>query len=417
MIDRLKNLLISNKSIVANFSYLSAFQLFNILLPLVTYPYLIRVLGTETYGVVIFSQAIIMYFSMLINFGFNISATKDVAEYRKNAKKLNEIVSSVFIIKAFLWIFSFIILVGLILFIPSLQKHWLLFIFSFGITFNELLFPQWFFQGIEKMKYITIINIISKILFTFLIFFYVKNEQDYLLVPLFQSMGAFIGGVIAIYVVLVKEKISIGLQKITIVKYHFLESLPLFISAVSVQIYVNANKILVGAFLGMTEVAYYDLGEKVLRLIKTPVGMLGQAAFPSLAIQKSVKKINNVMKVGIFITSVLLLLVFIFSDLIVTILGGSDMQNAVPIMRILSVSGLMVAFSQFLGTSRLIIFGYKKEFTQVILSSGIVFCIVGFFLYVSDNVTVITLSWLAVAVETWVTFSFFLVNYRKKLLV
>jgi PST family polysaccharide transporter len=402
---------------VANFSYLSAFQLFNILLPLVIYPYLIRVLGTETYGVVIFSQAIIMYFSMLINFGFNISATKDVAEYRKNPKKLNEIVSTVFIIKAFLWIFSFIILVGLILFIPSLQKHWLLFIFSFGITFNELLFPQWFFQGIEKMKYITIINITSKILFTFLIFLYVKNEQDYLLVPLFQSMGAFIGGVIAIYVVLVKEKISIGLQKITIVKYYFLESLPLFISAASVQIYVNANKILVGAFLGMTEVAYYDLGEKVLRLIKTPVGMLGQAAFPSLAIQKSVKKINNVMKVGIFITSVLILLVFIFSDLIVTILGGSDMQNAVPIIRILSVSGLMVAVSQFLGTSRLIIFGYKKEFTQVILSSGIVFCIAGFFLYVSDNVTVITLSWLAVAVETWVTFAFFLVNYRKKLLV
>jgi PST family polysaccharide transporter len=417
MIDRLKKLLISNKSIVSNFSYLSAFQLFNILLPLVIYPYLIRVLGTETYGVVIFSQAIIMYFSMLINFGFNISATKDVAEYRKNPKKLNEIVSTVFIIKAFLWIFSFIILVGLILFIPSLQKHWLLFIFSFGITFNELLFPQWFFQGIEKMKYITIINITSKILFTFLIFLYVKNEQDYLLVPLFQSMGAFIGGVIAIYVVLVKEKISIGLQKITIVKYYFLESLPLFISAASVQIYVNANKILVGAFLGMTEVAYYDLGEKVLRLIKTPVGMLGQAAFPSLAIQKSVKKINNVMKVGIFITSVLILLVFIFSDLIVTILGGSDMQNAVPIIRILSVSGLMVAVSQFLGTSRLIIFGYKKEFTQVILSSGIVFCIAGFFLYVSDNVTVITLSWLAVAVETWVTFAFFLVNYRKKLLV
>jgi PST family polysaccharide transporter len=417
MIDKLKKLLISNKSIVSNFSYLSAFQLFNILLPLVIYPYLIRVLGTETYGVVIFSQAIIMYFSMLINFGFNISATKDVAEYRKNPKKLNEIVSTVFIIKAFLWIFSFIILVGLILFIPSLQKHWLLFIFSFGITFNELLFPQWFFQGIEKMKYITIINITSKILFTFLIFLYVKNEQDYLLVPLFQSMGAFIGGVIAIYVVLVKEKISIGLQKITIVKYYFLESLPLFISAASVQIYVNANKILVGAFLGMTEVAYYDLGEKVLRLIKTPVGMLGQAAFPSLAIQKSVKKINNVMKVGIFITSVLILLVFIFSDLIVTILGGSDMQNAVPIIRILSVSGLMVAVSQFLGTSRLIIFGYKKEFTQVILSSGIVFCIAGFFLYVSDNVTVITLSWLAVAVETWVTFAFFLVNYRKKLLV
>jgi len=416
MINKIKNKIQNYKTVIHNFGYLSFLQLFNVLLPLVTYPYLIRILGSELYGMVIFAQAIVLYFSILINFGFNISATKDVAEYKENNEKLNEIVSSVFSIKTFLWAFSLVILLILIQVIPSFNKHGWLFVFAFGITFNEFLFPQWFFQGIEKMRYITFINIISKIFFTLFIFVFVKNEGDYLLVPLFQSAGALIGGLIALYILTVKEKVSFVIQKKDTIRYYFLESLPLFVSAASIQIYVNANKVLVGAFLGMTEVAYYDLGEKILRLIKTPVGMLGQAAFPSLAKQKSILKINNMMKIGVTLTVGLIIFVFVFGEFIVNVLGGKDMLNAIPVMRILSISALMVAFSQFLGTSRLIIFGFKKEFTQIIASSGVVFCILGFVLYMSHSITVISLAWLAVAVETWVTFVMFLVNYNKKLL-
>ena len=164
MINKIKPIFLRNKLLIKNFSYLSAFQIFNILIPLATYPYLIRILGRETYGLIIFALSIVTYFSMIINFGFNISATKDVAENKNNNNKLNEIVSSVFIIKIFLWFVSFFLLLVLIAVIPSFRENWLLFFLVFGMTFNELLFPQWFFQGIEKMKYITIINIISKIL-------------------------------------------------------------------------------------------------------------------------------------------------------------------------------------------------------------------------------------------------------------
>ena len=77
-----------NKTLIQNFSYLSALRIFNMILPLITYPYLIRVLGKEIYGLVVFAQAIVNYLVMLVSFGFNISATKEVSVYRNDEKKL-----------------------------------------------------------------------------------------------------------------------------------------------------------------------------------------------------------------------------------------------------------------------------------------------------------------------------------------
>lgn len=417
MKNRLKNIFSNYKIILKNFGYLSLMQLFILILPLVSYPYLIRVLGAEIFGTVVFAQAVVMYFTILINFGFNISATKHVAVQKNNSSKLNEIVSAVISIKFFLWLISFFLLVALILLFPFFKENWLLLIVTFGITFSDFIFPLWYFQGVDKMKYITIINIFTRVLFTILIFVFIKTEEDYLLVPLFQFIGAILAGCISLWILLYKEKIILSIQKRSILKKYFYDSIPLFISAASVQIYVNANRVLVGSFLGMTEVAYYDLGEKILRLIKLPVGMLGQSAFPTLAREKNINKINKIMYIGVTITIVLIMIVFLFSNEIVVLLGGNQMKPSITVMRILSLSAIMVAFSQFLGTSRLIIFGFKKNFTQIIASSGIVFCIGALLLYISKTTTIISLAMLALSVEVWVTGLMFYINYKKKLLI
>ena len=102
---RLKNILKNHSTILQNLSYISVLHLFNMLIPLLSYPYLIRVLGKETYGIIIFAQAIVGYFVILIGFGFNISATKEISINRDDKKKVSEIVSSVLIIKGILLVF------------------------------------------------------------------------------------------------------------------------------------------------------------------------------------------------------------------------------------------------------------------------------------------------------------------------
>jgi len=413
----MKNLnFLKNKMILKNFSYLTVLQIFNILLPLLTYPYLVKVLGTELYGLVLFSQAISLYFSIIVNFGFNITATKEIANNNNNKRELSKIVSSVYVIKFFLWVSSLIIMLLIVFLIPTFYERWILFILSFFVTFQEFLFPIWYFQGVEKMSYITFINIFVKILFTVLVFLFVNSPHHYLLVPVFQALGSFMAGVISIIVILSKDKIKFYIPRLETLKFYFFESLPIFISSASIKVYVNANRVLVGSFLGMTEVAFYDLGEKILNLIKTPVGMLGQAAFPSLSKSKKISDINKIMWIGVTVTIVLIGISYFFSDLIVSLLGGEKMYPAIPVMRILVISSLMVAFSQFLGTSRLIIFGYRKVFTQIITSSGLVFGFLILLMYIFNKITLYYLAGTAVFVEFWVTLLMLLASKKRKIL-
>ena len=143
-----------NKTILANFSYLSLLQVFAILFPLLTYPYLLRVIGLELYGVIIFAQSIINYVSLVINFGFNMSGARNVAIYKQDRARLSRIVTSIYWCKFILWLVCLVLYLSVISMVPFFEDHYWVYVLSFLLTFNELLLPIWFFQGIEKMKYV-----------------------------------------------------------------------------------------------------------------------------------------------------------------------------------------------------------------------------------------------------------------------
>lgn len=142
--------LANNKKIIENFSYLSLLQILNMALPLLVFPYLIRVLGKDVYGLVIYAQAIVGYFVVLVNFGFNIIGTKEVSINRDRKNKLNKILSSIFIIKGGLFLFSCLTLLGLTFFLQEFKQYSLLLILTLWMCFNEFIFPVYYFQGIEK---------------------------------------------------------------------------------------------------------------------------------------------------------------------------------------------------------------------------------------------------------------------------
>jgi PST family polysaccharide transporter len=200
-IKSLKEKTTRHKVLIENFSYLSALQLFNMALPLLTYPYLARVLGLSTMGLIAFAQALVSYFMVIINYGFNISATRYISINRKNKSVISNAVNSVYLIKSLLFVATLIILVLLINIVPKLEEQKFLYLFSFGICFNELLFPIWYFQGVERMKFITIINLSTRLFFLLSIFLFVHDQTDYLKVPILNGIGALGGGLVSIYLV------------------------------------------------------------------------------------------------------------------------------------------------------------------------------------------------------------------------
>lgn len=410
---KLKEQLNRNRTILANFSYLTILQIFTLLFPLITYPYLLRVVGLELYGIVIYAQTIVTYISLIINFGFNITGAKEIASNRDNPALLSEIVSSIYLNKFIIWLLCLIVYLGAISIIPFFKQHFIIYFFSFFLTFNELLFPIWFFQGIEKMKYITYINISVRLFFVLAIFIVVRQQADYVYIPLLNAIGALLGGLAASYVVFKRERIRFSIIEKTKLIYYFKDSLPLFVSLSSIQIYLNINKLIVGSFLGMSEVAIYDLGEKITTLMKIPISMISQAVFPKIAREKSIAFVNKVMfgVVGISILGYIIL--FVTTKWIIEFFTGNVIDDAITIVRMLGISAIIASANYFMGGNRLVPFGHKKTYMKVMVNNCLFFLCVITLLWLFNAITLYTITFAAIAVELFCTIS--LIYQNKKL--
>ncbi|MDY3789210.1 oligosaccharide flippase family protein [Bacteroides fluxus] len=241
----------NHKVIVQNTGYLTAVEVMRMLLPFVALPYVIRTIGGERYGTIAFAQAVISYFVIFINFGMDVSAVKDVSVHRKDKARLNRVVSSVLLLKFFLFLLAFCILLIGIAFIPYLRSEWLLYLFVFMSCFSEILFPVWFYQGIEKMKYLTLIRFTSILFYTATVFLFVRSEDDYVNVALLQSLGYVVSGAISFYVLLKVEKVRLLLPSANDLKRCFVDSIPFFMSRISVVANNGMAKIVSGIFFNL----------------------------------------------------------------------------------------------------------------------------------------------------------------------
>jgi polysaccharide transporter, PST family len=138
------------KRLFENFLSLATLQGLNYILPLLTLPYLVRVLSPGNYGLVAFAQSFIQFFIILVDYGFNLSAANQIAIYRDNKKRVQSIFSTVMTIKLFFMMISFFILCLLILLFSKSQNHKLVYMVTLGMIIGNVLFPIWFFPGNRK---------------------------------------------------------------------------------------------------------------------------------------------------------------------------------------------------------------------------------------------------------------------------
>ena len=177
------------KQLIENFISLYLLKIANIIIPLITLPYLVRVLGVDGYGVISFAQVFAGFFVMFVDFGFNLSMAREISVYSDDTTKVSKIVSTVFIIKAILLILGFFVYYLLISYFDKFVKYELLHLYMYGIVIGQGLFPYWYFQGMQKMRYITILNLIVKLTFLILILSLIKTPDDYLRYPVLLTFG------------------------------------------------------------------------------------------------------------------------------------------------------------------------------------------------------------------------------------
>lgn len=360
-----------NIVIFQNFTYISILQVFVMLAPLLTYPYLIRVLGKELYGWVIMAQVIASYGSILVDFGFKSVSAKHVSVYRDDKVKLSEIVSSILTLRFFLWLISLVIYLGIIYCIPSYRNHLWLFLFSFGITFNELLFPQFYFQGVERMKYIAVLNITIRSVFVILTFFLIKKAGDYVFVPLLLSVGYLIGGTVALYIIFFCDKLKYRRPSYSDMKYYFKDASPIFFTDVICTIKDKLNYILLGAWVGVNNVVVYDLGSKFTNVILKPSGIVGTVLFPKIAKERNIalfRKVAIALLGGIFLLVVLLNL---FLPEVVSFFMKEEI-DLLPI-RLYLFAPVIVGLSGYIASNLIIALGYNKYILYSIVITTVIY--------------------------------------------
>lgn len=376
-----------DRNLIGNVSYIAILQVFNIFAPLITYPYLVNVLGMDLYGVVITAQILVGYFSIFILLGTDGVCAKHISINRDNQEKLSGIFSAILFLRAIIWLLGLVFYVLLLCMIPQYKNNFWIFIISYGITFHELLFPQYLFQGLEKMKFTTIVNVIAKLFFILLVFILVKSQDDVLYVPFLYSCGFLAGGVAAIVIVLKSLNIKLVKADISQIKSLAKESFPIFASDLIMTIKDRFNVLLMGNFIGMSNVVIYDFAMKINLFLVKPSEIIRIALFPRAAKSRSIRLAEKTMLIVFLLTIGMVVVVNIFLKDIVSVFLNSEF-DLLPI-RLFTLAPLILSCSAVIQSNVFTAFGYNRYVLNSIICTTICYLMALLFCLVSHSLTTV----------------------------
>lgn len=402
--------------ILKNVSYLSVLRLTNIGVKFLLVAYLIRILGENNYGVYTWSDAVIQFFLIFINFGFNIYAAKYIVENKHDHQRTNEITSAIFTIKFVLFIFSIFILF-VFSFIDTIFGYREILYLMLFLGLGEVLFPIWYFQGIEKLKLATYITVFYRLLLVLLTFLLIKRTTDLLLYVFLTVLTNILMGLTG-YMVLVKsfnfKYYLLPLKKLT--KYAR-EAYMFFISTFLSMSFNYFTIFLIGAFFIMDKVAGFDISLKIVLVAVVPFDMLQQAVYPTIARNKDRKLLKKILFLSVFAGLLFTLILYLFSEEILQLFGGTAMIKYAIVLRALAIIIPFVALTFVLGTCTLVAFGYNKEFNRSLIISSVVYFIFIGILYVTESITFWNLVWLRVLSDVILALIRLYFVYEKKILI
>lgn len=398
IVAKYKDILKRHSVLFGNFTYISILQIFVMISPLITYPYLVRVLGTEQYGWVITAQIVVSYCSILIDFGFKRISARHISIHRDNKEKLSEIMSAIFTMQIILWVLCLIVYLIILGSITTYRQHFWLFLFSYGLTLNELLFPQYFFQGIEKMKYITIVNILMRIISIALIFVCVNDSMDYVRVPVLYTIGYFAGGVLSLYVIYGREKLKYRWPSFSSMKYYFKDASLVFYTDVICTVKDKLNYILLGSMVRVSDVVIYDLGSKFMNVVSKPATIVATVLFPKMAKDRDFMIFKKILVILVITTVFVVLILNLFLPQVVHFFIDEDI-NLLPI-RIYLIAPILVGASSFISSNLILALGYTKYVLSSIIFTTIIYLILLAYMYFMGYLTTVT-AFVALAVLSY----------------
>lgn len=325
----------TKSKISSNIIFLYFLTIAKIVFPLLTFPYLTRVLTVDVYGMVSYVRATIIYMQIFVDFGFSLSAVKDIARIKNDKIRVGEITGDVIIAKLLLCAIGMLILLVLCVSISILQNNLLYTFLSYVVVILSVFLLDYLFRGIEEMQLVSLTFIIMKGASTLLTFVFVKGDEDILWIPVLDIISSFFA-LFFVYVQLKKLHIKIIFRNIIYAWKSLKESFIYFISNMATTAFGGLNTMLIGIYIpDVKEIAYWSVAMTLVSGAQALYNPITGGVYPQMVKNPSMRIIRRLLLV--FMPCVILgcLFTWVFAGDIVRIINGPNYDEAAEVLRYL----------------------------------------------------------------------------------
>ncbi len=371
------------KQVIENFFSLSVLNAVNIVLQLITLPYILSIVGKANYGIYSYVFMVVQYIILFSTYGFNFSATKKISLLRDDNAAVTSIYNAVIGCKMLI---AIVLVVAVVLcsgWVFEEEIGFVMFLLGIGMIVGDILNPVWLFQGMEKMKFMTLVNSSSKIIFTVLVFFVVRSVDDFYLLILLNSCGYLLAGILSVFLAYKQFNVRLGVPHFGDMIAQFKDGGAMFGSTFGMNLYRNAHVLILKHFASNEAVGLFSAAEKVIHGFQSVIQPAAQALFPHMSLKfkdKNTKERLSLMKkvmmplVGLSIVAALF--VYIFAPWISDILCGKDFRECIPLIRIMSLVIIFGEVNCIAGIVGLVNMDRQNYFFRSVLVTGVCSCLI-----------------------------------------
>lgn len=340
-------------------------------------PYLLRTLGPSRYGSIAFMQGVIAYFTLVINYGFNLTAPRDIA--LADTVQLPRVFSSYFWGTIFLWLgSSSFFCLGYMMFCIFFQERLdiPLFLACYMSAIGIVVFPVWFFQGIQQMRYITLLNLIGRFITIGMIFMFVRSSEDYIMAAFLQSCTTVFAGILSWKVIFKDWPGIVGRPVLKDIMEAYKKGWNIFLSSLAFNLYTTSDIVILGALTNSAVVGYYSGAEKLISCIRRGIGAVNDAIYPFISQQfkeskdRAVRFLRKQLLVytigGLFVGFTILF----FSPMIIPWLLGSKYISSINVLQVMSFVPLVVSMSNVFGYETMLPLGMQQVYSRILIAAS-----------------------------------------------
>jgi len=391
-----------------NVASLCSVNVANMLLPLITVPYLVRIIGPDRLGLLNFSQAYVAYFTLLINYGFEIAAVRAIAAQRSNQEHTNQIFSQVMVGKGLLWAISTVAFGVITYTVPDFRAHAWLHICTYLSCVGTVLFPIWLYQAMEDLGRVAVFNFLVKLIFSVSIFALVRRADDYVYQNLSLSVAQVLISVIALRSAVKRFKITFAWPSRAHLTLRFRSDSTLFFSSVMITLYATSNVFLLGLLSTPRSVGIFSAGIRLESIARSFVSLaLNQAFFPIAArafgasAEEGLQLVQRVFVPLVAFLAAISLSLWLIAPIFISGFYGHEFVAAIPVLRTAALLTVTIGISNLLGFHVMLNLRMDKAFFTITSVGSVIGVGLNFLLIRSHAELGSTYAW--VITETYIT--------------